>query len=172
MAEPITPTDTTPATDAAKGHFAKAVEEAKAGAKILGEEAKGRAGQYKEEYKGKFDEKKADWTEKGKTRSGEAKVKAHAYAVEGKAKTSKAMSDVARLVEDNASTIDEKIGVKYGDYARSAAGSIKGAATSLDEKSFEDLYADAEKFVREKPAMAVGMAAAAGFVLSRLFRGK
>jgi len=166
----VTPNDdTTPeptAEDSAKSHFAKAVEEAKAGAQALGKEAQGRADEYRE----KLNQAKDDLASKGREKSGEAREKAYDYANQGKAKASQAISGAAKLVEDNAATIDEKVGVKYGNYARSAAQSIQEAATSLDEKSFEELGEDAKQFVREKPALAVGLAAAAGFMLARIFR--
>jgi len=67
--------------------------------------------------------------------------------------------------------LDEKVGAKYGDYARSAAQSMQGAATKLDEKSLDELGEEAKQFVRQSPALAVGLAAAAGFMLARMFRG-
>ena len=73
-------------------------------------------------------------------------------------------------MEENAAVIDEKVGVQYGNYARSAGATIQDAAVRLDEKTLEDLGADARDFVREKPALAVGMAVAAGYALARLFR--
>jgi len=161
----------TTATDSespAKGHFAKAVEEAKAGAKALGKEAQGRA----DEYLTKANKAKDDWSQEARAKSSEAKDKAYDYAVEGKAKASQAISGLGKFVDDSAAAIDEKVGVKYGNYARSAAASIQDAATKLDEKSIEDLGEDAKEFVREKPAMALGIAATAGFLLARLFKGK
>lgn len=166
----VTPNDdTTPeptAENEAKSHFAKAVEEAKAGAQALGKEAQGRA----EEYRDKLNQTKDDWTSKGREKTDEAKDKAYDYASQGKAKASEAISGLGKLVEENAPVIDEKIGEKYGDYARSAAKSMQGAASKIDEKSLEELGEDAKEFVREKPALAVGLAAAAGFFLARIFR--
>ncbi len=161
-------TTATDSEDTTKGHFAKAVEEAKAGAQALGKEAQERA----DEYLTKLNKTKDEWTEDARAKSSQAKDKAHDYANEGKAKASQAISGLGKLVEENAATIDEKVGVKYGNYARSAGQSIQGAAAKLDEKSFEDLGEDAKEFVREKPALAVGLAAAAGFFLARLFKGK
>ncbi|PEQ11126.1 hypothetical protein B2G71_18995 [Novosphingobium sp. PC22D] len=152
----------------AKSHFTKAVEEARAGAQALGKEAQARA----EEYRGKFNQKKDDLSADAKVRSDEAKDKAFAFANEGKAKTSQAMTSVGKMVSDNAAMIDEKVGVKYGDYARSAAKSINDAAVQLDQKTFDELGEDAKAFVRQSPALAVGMAAAAGFMLGRIFKGK
>lgn len=166
----VTPNeDTTPeptAESEARSHFAKAIEEAKAGAQALGKEAQDRAGEYRE----KLNQTKDDWASKGREKSGEAKDMASDYANLGKSKASQAISGAAKLVEDNAATLDEKVGVKYGNYARNAAQSMQDAAVRLDEKSFEELGEDAKQFVREKPALAVGIAAAAGFMLARIFR--
>jgi ElaB/YqjD/DUF883 family membrane-anchored ribosome-binding protein len=159
-------------TESAKNHFSKAVEEAKAGAQAL-------AG----EYKDKFSQATGEWTSEAKVRSDEAKekantfaadakVKAAEYAVEGKAKTSQAIVGVSRLIDDNAALIDEKVGAKYGDYARAASKSLNDAAAKLDEKSLDDLGEDARTFVRNSPGMAVGIAVGVGFVLARLFKGK
>lgn len=169
MSDSIIPNDgTTPeptAKAAAKSHFTKAMEEAKAGAQALGHEAQERAGEYRE----KLHQTREDLTGEARAKTSDAKDKAFELANQGKAKASEAISGLSRVVQDNAEIIDEKVGPKYGDYARSAAGSIQSAATALDEKSLEQIGDDAKEFVREKPMMAVGIAAAAGFVLSRLF---
>ncbi len=164
---------------AAKSHFSKAIEEAKAGAEALGKEAKERAQALGSEakqragtYREKAEQTSSEWQEEARAKSGEAKDMAYNYANEGKAKASQAISGLGKLVEENAAAIDEKVGAQYGDYARSAAKSMQDAANRLDEKSLDDLGEDAKEFVREKPALAVGIAAAAGFVLARLFRGR
>jgi ElaB/YqjD/DUF883 family membrane-anchored ribosome-binding protein len=163
MAE-STVTDT-PQTNAAKGHFAKAVEEAKAGVQALGKDAQGRADQYRE----KFQAKSGTWSEEAKARTGEAKVRATELAREGKAGASRAISSVGKMVEDNAALLDEKVGVKYGDYARTAARSMHDTAARLDAKELDELAEDAKEFVRKSPGLAVGIAAVAGFMLARLF---
>lgn len=160
----LTPDPT--AKTAAKGHFAKAVEEAKAGAQALGKEAQERAG----EVRDKLAQQKDDLSAKGREKSSEAKDMAYEYAVQGKAKATEGMQKFGKLVEDNAAMIDEKLGVQYGNYARSAAATINDTATKLDEKSLEDMGEDVKTFVREKPALAVGIAAGVGFMLARLFR--
>lgn len=154
-------------TDAAKGHFAKAVEEAKAGAQALGKEAQDRADTYRE----KLTEKSGDWVNEAKARSSDAKERAADLANQGKAGASRAMSSVSKIVEENAALIDEKVGVKYGDYARSAARSMQDAADRLDQKELAELGEDAKEFVRKSPGLAVGVAAVAGFMLARLFSG-
>lgn len=151
---------------AARNHFSKAVEEALAGARALGEEAQSRAG----EYRGKLSEKKDGLTGDAKARSDEYKEKAFGFAADGKTKASSALASLGQLITDNAGTLDEKVGVKYGDYARNAAKSVQDAAARLDEKSIDELGDDAAEFVRTSPALALGLAAAAGYLIGRAFK--
>ncbi|KHK91269.1 hypothetical protein [Novosphingobium malaysiense] len=170
MADPTVPTSD--GTENAKNHFTKAMEEAKAGAQALADE-----------YRGKFNKTTGEWSDEAKTRSDEAKGKANAfaadakvkateYANEGKARTSKAIVGLSKAIDENVGLIDEKVGAKYGDYARNASKSMQDAATKLDEKTLDELGEDAREFVRKSPGLAVGMAVAAGFVFGRMFKGK
>jgi ElaB/YqjD/DUF883 family membrane-anchored ribosome-binding protein len=152
--------------DAAKNHFSRAVEEALAGARALGGEAQNRAGEYRE----KLYQKKDGLAGDAKVRSDEYKEKAYGLADEGKARASSALSSLSQLITDNAGTLDEKVGVKYGDYARGAAQQVQGVAARLDEKTLDELGEDAAEFVRTSPALALGMAAAAGYLLGRVFK--
>ncbi|MFA7601545.1 MAG: hypothetical protein WCY29_00935 [Novosphingobium sp.] len=144
----------------AKERFAKAIEEAKAGAQALGKEAQERADLYRD----KLSSTGGEWT-------AQAKEKATGYANDGKAKASEAIAGLGKLVSENAGLIDDKVGAKYGDYARSAAQSMQDAAARLDAKSLDDLTEDAKQFVRQSPGLAVGIAAVGGFLLARLLRG-
>lgn len=168
MVDPTAPTGD--GTENAKNHFAKAMEEAKAGAQVL-------AGECRE----KFTQAAGEWTEEARSRSDEAmgkanafasdaKVKAGELAQEGKARTSQAIAGLSRMMDENVHLIDEKVGARYGDYVRTASKSMQDAATRLDEKSFEELGEDAKEFVRKSPGMAVGMAVAAGFLIGRIFK--
>ncbi len=143
----------------AKSRFNAALEEARAGAALLGAEARERASGYGLQARERSD----DWTR-------EAKTKAAELAQEGKAKASEALSGLGKLVGENAGTIDERLGPQYGDYARSASQSLQDTAAKLEQKSVEQLGEDAREFVRKSPAAAVGLAALAGFLLARLFR--
>lgn len=151
----------------AKARFAKAVEEAKAGVQALGKEAQAKAGDYREQAGAKGGE----WFDDAKAYGNQAKDKAAELAVEGKARASEALLGLGKVVEENAETIDAKLGLKYGDYARKAGSSIQDAAARLEEKELSELGNDAREFVRKSPALAVGIAAAAGFLLARVFRG-
>ncbi|KMS59491.1 hypothetical protein V474_09840 [Novosphingobium barchaimii LL02] len=159
-------------TESAKNHFTKAVEQAKAGAQALAGEYKDKFSQTKDEWTSEAKVKSEEAKEKAGTFAADAKVKAAEYAVEGKAKASQAIVGLSKVIDDNSALIDEKVGAKYGDYARTASKSMQDAAARLDEKSLEDIGEEAREFVRKSPGLAIGIAAATGFVLARLFRGK
>jgi ElaB/YqjD/DUF883 family membrane-anchored ribosome-binding protein len=143
----------------AKSRFNAALEEARAGASLLGAEARERANAYGTQARTRSD----DWTAEARTRATE-------LAYEGKAKASEALTSLSRLVNDNAATIDEKLGAQYGDYARTASQRLQTTAARLEQKSVGELGEDAREMVRKSPAAAVGLAALAGFLLARLFR--
>ncbi len=143
----------------AKSRFNAALEEAKAGAALLGAEARERASAYGVQARERSD----DWT-------ADAKTKATELAHEGKTRATEAISSLGKVVGDNAATIDERFGVQYGDYARSASRSLQNTATKLEQKSVEQIGEDAREFVRKSPAAAVGLAALAGFLIARIFR--
>src|SRR3546814_15040292 len=73
-------------------------------------------------------------------------------------------------MRDAATTVDERLGENYGKYARKTADAIENAAGSLRERDFSDMADDTREFVRKSPVMAVGAAAAFGFVLASLLR--
>ncbi len=99
-----------------------------------------------------------------------AREKVKSAASSGKDKASEAIGGASSVIEDVAATLDEKLGVQYGDYARKAAGSISDFADTLKSKNVDDLLDGARDFVRKKPAVAIGAAAAIGFLLTRLIR--
>ena len=100
----------------------------------------------------------------------EGKDKGRELATEGKVKAGEGLRSLSKLVDENAYQVDEKLGAKYGDYARTASKSLDGYASKLDEKSVDDLVEDGREFVRKSPGKAIGIAAIVGFMLSRLFR--
>ena len=88
-----------------------------------------------------------------------------------KARTGTAMQSLAKLISDTADTVDTKLGPQFGDYTRQAASAVAGAAKSIDDKDIDQLLGEARDFVRKSPAVAIGAAAIAGYVLMRLARG-
>lgn len=93
---------------------------------------------------------------------------AHDTAEAAKAKTGNAIEGLARLINDTADTVDSKLGPQYGDYTRQAATAVAAAAKSLDDADVNQLLGEARDFVRKSPAVAIGAAAVAGYVLIRL----
>jgi ElaB/YqjD/DUF883 family membrane-anchored ribosome-binding protein len=148
----------------AKGRFSKAIEEAKAGADALKGEAidKGAA------YKAKVSEAATDWVGEAKGYAEQAKEKGAALAVEGKARASDALSTLGKVISDNAGTIDEKLGVQYGDYARTAARTIQETAAKLEAKDLGEMGNDVKEFVQKSPGVAIGIAAVAGFAIAKM----
>ena len=146
-------------TAEAKSRFNAALDEAKAGAAALGEEARTRAGAAKAQAMGTGE----DWV-------ADAKVTAAELAETGKSKASEGLSALSKVVEENAPLVDEKLGAKYGDYARTASRSLQSTAETLNNKSYEELGEDAREAIRKSPATAVGIAALVGFFVARLFR--
>ena len=150
----------------AKTRFTSAIDEAKAGAAALRAEAAERAGVYRTQAEAKS----KDWAAEARAYGDDAKVKGKELAEQGKGKVSDGLTALGQAVGDSAHVVDEKLGAKYGDYARTASRSLADAATKLETKSVEDLGEDAREFVRKSPGTAVGIAAVFGFLLSRLFR--
>ena len=120
---------------------------------------------------------------KGKTETAKSKVTpdvlgfkaqatdtVRAAATKGKDRATEAVGSISKLIRDSAGTIDDNVGKQYGDYARSAADMAEGFAGKMDAKDVDALAEDARQFVRKSPAVAIGAAAAIGFVLARLVR--
>ena len=158
-------------TKVARARFAKALDEARAGAEALGKEARQRG----EAVSGKLTEavaaKRVDLVEEARALSDEAKARAANLAQEGKSRASDALTGLGKVVADNAAVIDEHLGEKYGDYARQAARHIHETAAKVESKDLGEIGDDAREFVRTSPGLALGMATVAGFLLARMLRG-
>ena len=96
--------------------------------------------------------------------------RARQFADTGKARAGDALDEVARLMEDAASTVEQKLGGQYGQYARSAAQGLGSFSEELKAKDIDQLIGEAQDFVRKSPAIAIGVAAALGFVIARVVK--
>lgn len=99
--------------------------------------------------------------------AGDAALK---IASTGKDKASDALDGVAKLAESAANAVEEQLGPTYGNYARRASETVSKAAAGFQSKDIEDLLEDTKAFVRKSPVVAIGAAAAVGFLLTRLVR--
>jgi ElaB/YqjD/DUF883 family membrane-anchored ribosome-binding protein len=101
---------------------------------------------------------------------GQANDRARDLAQAGKDRAASALDSLVQTVEDAAGEIDAKLGSQYGDYARRAAQGIGNFSDSFRDKDVDELFADARALIARSPAVAIGTAAALGFVVARLAR--
>jgi ElaB/YqjD/DUF883 family membrane-anchored ribosome-binding protein len=148
-----------------KSRFSKAIEEARASAEAL----RADAADLTTAARKVAGATAAEWTEQASTLAAQSREKGLDLVRQGKDKTSEAIVVVSRAISDTAPVIDEKLGVTYGDYARSAAGALETSADKLAAKDVAELGADVLEFVRKSPATALGIAAVTGFLFARLF---
>lgn len=100
----------------------------------------------------------------------QASDKARDVASQGKERAAEALDSVSRMVSETADTVDERLGPQYGNYVRKAADALDGFNDSIRNKQVDELFDDARNLVRQSPAVAIGAAAAIGFLLVRLVR--
>jgi ElaB/YqjD/DUF883 family membrane-anchored ribosome-binding protein len=111
-----------------------------------------------------------NWRDEASKFAQQAGERAKSLADESKSRATDALSEFSRMMNDAAGTVDEKLGPDYGKYARSAADSLAGFADTLKGKEVDELFDDARELIRKSPAVAIGTAAALGFVLARLIK--
>lgn len=98
----------------------------------------------------------------------EAAGKARGMVGDGLVKSSEAVGNIAKLVGDTASGLDENLGSEYGEYARKAANYLDETSRKLATKDPDELIDDTRDFVRKSPGVALAGAAIIGFALARL----
>jgi len=102
--------------------------------------------------------------------SGQAADKARELVGQGLERGGEALANVSKLVGDTASSLDDRLGEEYGEYARRAAGALEEAAGKLSAKDADELIEDTREFVRKSPGVALAGAAIIGFALVRLVK--
>ena len=151
----------------ARSRFNAAIDEARAGVSALKAEALNRGSEYRKTATAGTSE----WVGEAKAVGEQAKQRAAQLAKDGKTRASDGLSQLSKTVSGTATTLDDKLGKQYGDYARTAARTMQEAAAKLDAKDLGELGDDARRFVKDSPGAAIGIAAVAGFFLAKLFRG-
>lgn len=101
---------------------------------------------------------------------GQAGDKAREFALLGKERAAGALDQLAVMLTDAAGQVDSKLGEQYGGYARTAADAVQKFSAQVKDQDFDQLLDQGREIVRKSPAVAIGAAAAVGFVLSRLFQ--
>ena len=100
----------------------------------------------------------------------QASDRARGFAEMGKERASGALDQLVQMLNDAAGQVDGKLGAQYGQYARSAADQVQGISSAVRDKDIDELLDDARAVVRKSPAVAIGAAAALGFVVARLIQ--
>lgn len=98
----------------------------------------------------------------------QATDKVRQFADDGKSRAGGALDQLSQMLTDAAGQVDDKLGAQYGQYARQAATTVQGFSDQVKNKDIDELVEDIRGFVRKSPAVAVGAAAAVGFVVARL----
>ena len=101
---------------------------------------------------------------------GQAAEKVRGFADDGKGRVTGLLDNVSEVLGDAAKSVDEKLGEDYGDYAHRAASAVSDFAGRIRDKSVDDIIDDTRDFVRKSPAIAIGIAAVAGFALIRVIK--
>jgi hypothetical protein len=94
-----------------------------------------------------------------------------AMAEDTKSGLVRSMDGLVLSVHRLAAEIDSVAGAPFGDFARSAADLLGAVQRGLDDKPLAELLDDGQNFIRQRPALTIGVAVASGFLLARLARG-
>ena len=113
---------------------------------------------------------KTKFTEQKEALRGQARTKARDYAEQGKGKAAETLESISRFFDETAATVDKELGPNIGDYVHRAADAVAGFTDTLKDKDVDELLNEAREAVRRNPALAIGAAAAVGFVLVRLLK--
>ncbi len=91
---------------------------------------------------------------------------------EGKAQVSSTLNGVADAVRDIAAKLETGGAGPLARYVHDAADRVASWGDIVDRKSVDELLDDTRTLVRTSPALAVGLAVAGGFVVSRIVRAR
>lgn len=94
--------------------------------------------------------------------------KVREFADMGKDRASGALDQLAQMLTDAASQVDGKLSAQYGGYARNAAEAVQGFSQQIRDQDMDTLMENARGLIRKSPSVAIGAAAAIGFVLARV----
>ena len=92
----------------------------------------------------------------------------HDAAKDGKHRADAMLEGVALAVAEFADRMDGD--GQVAKLARSAADTVSGWSATVQSKTVDELVEDSRNVVRQSPALAIGLAVATGFALSRFFK--
>lgn len=88
----------------------------------------------------------------------------------GKGKAAGALHGIADAIRELAGKAEGETTETAAAYARRAADGMDRLSEVLKDKSLDELGGDVRKFVRDRPAVAIGVAAVLGFALARALK--
>ena len=91
-------------------------------------------------------------------------------ADEGKNSLVQTFDGLIQAAHEFAERLEGGAGGPVADYARQAAHLLGDWQARVKEKSVDELVDEGRDFIRRQPAISLGIAVAAGFVLSRLLK--
>jgi ElaB/YqjD/DUF883 family membrane-anchored ribosome-binding protein len=100
----------------------------------------------------------------------QATEKLRSFADEGKGQVAATLDGMVQAAREIADKLQDGSFGPIGGYATTAADTLQGWTDGIKNRSVEDLLDNGRQFVRSSPAVAVGVAVTAGFVLSRVLK--
>jgi hypothetical protein len=92
------------------------------------------------------------------------------FAEDGKAELVKGFDGLLAMVQELAANVDSVGGGAFADYAHKAADLISDLQDTLRDKPVAELLDDGRDIIRREPAIAIGVAVAAGFIAARILK--
>jgi len=102
--------------------------------------------------------------------SGQAGDRLKTFAGDGKARATDALDEFAKMLDKAAGDVDEKLGEQFGGYARQASTAVSKFSEQVRSRNVDDIFDDVGAFVKKSPGIAIGTAAALGFVVARVLQ--
>ncbi|MEH3118421.1 MAG: hypothetical protein PGN25_12745 [Methylorubrum populi] len=106
--------------------------------------------------------------ERGKGFAAAARRHALSYVDDRKGEAARSVSDLARSLRDSGRTFDDRPNIRA--FFDSAAEGLDDFAGSIERRSLDAIYHEAEAFARRSPVTVAVATFAAGFLLSRFVK--
>ncbi len=151
------------------GEASATADKAKAEASRTYETAAEEAARLKDKAIGLGTGVKSAATDAASRAADEARTYARSFAEEQKGTAAAGVRDVSRALNDAADDLDERFGFVAG-YVRDAAGEVDRVASSIKDRSVDDLLYSVESFARRQPTAFLGASVLAGFALARFVK--
>ncbi|WP_232629308.1 hypothetical protein [Methylobacterium sp. Leaf118] len=106
--------------------------------------------------------------ERGRGFAAAARKHALSYVDDRKSEAARSVSDLARSLKDSGKTFDDRPNIRA--FFDSAAEGLDDLSGSIERRSLDDIYAEAEAYARRSPVTVAVATFAAGFLLARFIK--